>query len=320
MFLNQIEINLLLSLFTKKGTIFAGLFNKIYFMRNTLFSVLLLFVSVATAQETLLLGEQQEHEVYFEARTDGIEKVNIYSSKYRKKGNYKDSSLVGFEIYNKKGEMIGKTNYSGSGSKATYSQFSYDYQDGRMTAFHFIQTSPAGNFGRQGEFEYNSDGLLIYQSHSMANIKYAYYTDGRKKTKSYFYNNKGASDSEPWIHYYLYDDSLNLIHVDTDKESKKQTSFYNDKNELIRHDYYPGFAYSTYEYDAKGNCTKQVDFELGKKDWDSTVFVYAYNNEGKITTSGTLNKKGKSIAINILRKHRLWETFLVNKLNFLPTW
>ena len=30
----------------------------------------------------------------------------------------------------------------------------------------------------------------------------------------------------------------------------------------------------------------------------------------------SLNKKGRSIAINILRKHRLWETFLVNKLNF----
>jgi DtxR family Mn-dependent transcriptional regulator len=29
-----------------------------------------------------------------------------------------------------------------------------------------------------------------------------------------------------------------------------------------------------------------------------------------------LNKKGKSIAVNILRKHRLWETFLVRKLDF----
>ena len=30
----------------------------------------------------------------------------------------------------------------------------------------------------------------------------------------------------------------------------------------------------------------------------------------------TLSKLGKSYAINILRKHRLWETFLVNKLDF----
>jgi len=30
----------------------------------------------------------------------------------------------------------------------------------------------------------------------------------------------------------------------------------------------------------------------------------------------SLTKKGKSIAVNIVRKHRLWEVFLVNKLNF----
>lgn len=30
----------------------------------------------------------------------------------------------------------------------------------------------------------------------------------------------------------------------------------------------------------------------------------------------TLTQKGKEIAINIIRKHRLWEVFLVNKLNF----
>ena len=30
----------------------------------------------------------------------------------------------------------------------------------------------------------------------------------------------------------------------------------------------------------------------------------------------SLTKKGKDIAISILRKHRLWETFLVKKLNF----
>lgn len=30
----------------------------------------------------------------------------------------------------------------------------------------------------------------------------------------------------------------------------------------------------------------------------------------------SLKKEGKVIALNIVRKHRLWETFLVNKLNF----
>ena len=29
-----------------------------------------------------------------------------------------------------------------------------------------------------------------------------------------------------------------------------------------------------------------------------------------------LTKKGKSIAANVIRKHRLWEVFLVEKLNF----
>jgi DtxR family Mn-dependent transcriptional regulator len=30
----------------------------------------------------------------------------------------------------------------------------------------------------------------------------------------------------------------------------------------------------------------------------------------------TLTEKGKLMAINIVRKHRLWEVFLVDKLNF----
>ncbi len=30
----------------------------------------------------------------------------------------------------------------------------------------------------------------------------------------------------------------------------------------------------------------------------------------------TLTEKGKSVAVNIIRKHRLWEVFLVDKLNF----
>ena len=30
----------------------------------------------------------------------------------------------------------------------------------------------------------------------------------------------------------------------------------------------------------------------------------------------TLTKEGEKVALNLTRKHRLWETFLVNKLNF----
>ncbi len=40
----------------------------------------------------------------------------------------------------------------------------------------------------------------------------------------------------------------------------------------------------------------------------------SYEKYGKIT----LTKKGKDIAIEIVRKHRLWETFLYEKMNF--TW
>ncbi len=36
----------------------------------------------------------------------------------------------------------------------------------------------------------------------------------------------------------------------------------------------------------------------------------------KRSHGATLSRKGQNLAISIVRKHRLWETFLVNKLNF----
>lgn len=42
--------------------------------------------------------------------------------------------------------------------------------------------------------------------------------------------------------------------------------------------------------------------------------LVAYEKYGKIT----LTKEGRSLAVEIVRKHRLWETFLYEKLNF--TW
>ncbi len=42
--------------------------------------------------------------------------------------------------------------------------------------------------------------------------------------------------------------------------------------------------------------------------------LVSYEKYGKIT----LTKKGRSLAVEIVRKHRLWETFLYEKLNF--TW
>ena len=72
-----------------------------------------------------------------------------------------------------------------------------------------------------------------------------------------------------------------------------QTSFYNHLNQLVKHDYYPGIAYTTYEYDTLGMCSRQVDYELGKKDWDSTVYVYNYDTEGRLIRSSSSKKKGK---------------------------
>ena len=265
---------------------------------KSIFTVLLsLFIASSISQETLLLGEQKLEEIYFTPRADQVEKVSIYSSKYKKKGNYKDSTLKGIENYDKHGFLTAKTSYSGKGAKMSYSQYSYEYHNENMVAYRFIYTSASGNFGRSGNFEYLPNGKLKLQEHSMANIKYGYFSDGRLKTKTYFYNNGDVEDTEPWIHYYIYDDSLNLIHVDTEKDSKKQTSFYDDNNNLIKHDYYPGFAYTTYTYDKKGNCIGQIDYEQGKKDWDSTIFKYEYNENGQIIKSSSSNKKGK-IEIN----------------------
>ena len=47
---------------------------------------------------------------------------------------------------------------------------------------------------------------------------------------------------------------------------------------------------------------------LKKKD------LVSYEKYGKIT----LTEKGRGLAVEIVRKHRLWETFLYEKLNF--TW
>lgn len=41
-------------------------------------------------------------------------------------------------------------------------------------------------------------------------------------------------------------------------------------------------------------------------------FLVNYEKYGKIT----LTKEGKTLAVQIIRKHRLWETFLYQKLNF----
>jgi hypothetical protein len=250
-------------------------------------------LTASFAQESLLLGEQKSEDVYFEKKTDGVEKIIKYISKYKKKGNYKDSIMIGFEDYNPDGTLKSKTAIRGKGDKKTYQQFKYEYANEQMISFLFMQSGRDGSYGRNGKFEYDSEGRLALQEHSMANIRYDYHEDGRMKTKSYFYNNKGADESKPWVNYYLYDSLNHLKHVDTDPNSTKQTTFYNEKNELVKNDYYPGVAYSTYKYDEKGNCTEQVDYEVEKKGWDSITYIYTYMPDNKIATSGTKDKKGR---------------------------
>jgi len=50
--------------------------------------------------------------------------------------------------------------------------------------------------------------------------------------------------------------------------------------------------------------------DMIKKLADKELVVYTKYQGAKLT------KKGSSIALNIIRKHRIWETFLVNKLDF----
>lgn len=244
------------------------------------------------AQESLLLGELNSEDIYLKPRTDGAIKVSTYSFKYSKKGKYLDSTLVSFEQYDENGYISDKVSFSGKEGQNSNS-FKYTFDKGKMMAFGFLSIHEQGNYGRQGEFNYDSKNRLIFQKHALANIHYAYYEHGGMRTKSYYYDNKESHDTEPWVNYFIYDDSLNLIHVDTDEKSAGQTSYYNDKNELVKHDYYPGVAYSIYEYDLKGNCVKQIDYELDKKKWDSTVYVYGYNENNQLSSSGTEKRNGR---------------------------
>ncbi len=273
----------------------VGLINQFNFvLMSKSILCLLLFVSTSLgfAQESLLLGELKAEDIRFTPRTDGAEKITSYFFKVSKKEGYNASDIVGFEQYYENGLIRSKVSFNGK-NKQNSNSFNYEYDGFNMVRFSFLSISDNGNYGRQGEFTYDEFNRLVLQKHSLANIRYEYYPDGRMKTKAYYYDNKGESETEPWINYYFYDNQLNLIHVDPDPKSTSQTSFYNDKNELIKHDYYPGIAYSTYAYDSVGNCIQQVDYEMGKKHWDSTKFLFTYNERGQLVTSGQMNKKGK---------------------------
>lgn len=244
-------------------------------------------------QESLLLGEVKLDEIEPPSRTDNVKKELCFGYKYSKKGKYKDSTIQSIRDYSKEGLMLVSNLFYGK--KNSYSHkdmYSYD-QTGRVISYNSFFGDGTGVNGTSVEYSYNSKGQVARQLISLANIVYEYYPDGRLRSKSYYYNNRGEIDSEPWVILFEYDSLLNLIHADADTTGSTQTSFYNGKNELIEHHYYIGTAYTKYKYDDLGNCIEQTDFELGKKGWDSTTFYFTYDEKSRLVLSSASGKKGK---------------------------
>ncbi len=75
------------------------------------------------------------------------------------------------------------------------------------------------------------------------------------------------------------------------------------------------------EFDVKGGIsTNAIAVKMNTKPSSATDMVQKLAEKKLVSYQkykGTfLTKKGKSIAANVIRKHRLWEVFLVDKLNF----
>lgn len=260
-------------------------------MRKIL-SILIFLTSFSVeCQESLLPGELKLEEIKIQPKAPELEKIEGYLAKYKKKKSPKDSVKVVTELYNHLGLLTSKTTVNPN-NPAQFSKLSYGYFNDQLVEYAWIQNNNGAIDGRTGTFKYDAKGRCIEQTHSLAIIKYSYDQEGKLTTKSYHYNNGNAS-SEPWVHHYIYDDNGWLIHVAEDPESKEQTYFYDSTGQLILNDYYPGVAYSTYAYDEKGNCTQQVDFEMGKKGWDSTAYVFTYYPDGKIKSTGIVKKKNR---------------------------
>lgn len=262
-------------------------------MKYLLYFSVLVISSITMGQESLLLGELRTDEIKPSRIDEKFNKCLIIGYKYKKKGNHKDSTIVGIEDYSKKGELVCRTTFSGKKNRDSYKKtYHYDRQ-GNVIGYEYLITRGGTVLGQTVDFTYDHANQLSSQTISLATIRYSYYPDGRLLYKSYFYNNRAQEDSEPWKIYFEYDEKNNLIHADTDTTGNLQTSFYNDKNELIQHDYYPGVAFSTYKYNDNKNCIRQVDYERGRKDWDSTVFIFAYDNRGNLIQSSSSGKNGK---------------------------
>ena len=261
-------------------------------MKFVLFTAFLLSFSSLRAQESLLLGEMKLDEIQTQIRKDNVQKVLIYGSRYKKNGVYKDSTFKGFEDYSNEGELLNRTTFGGKKDEISYTKkYAYN-KDHLVTKYDFLISGNGEIIGQSSDFTYYQD-RISKQIISLANISYYYYEDSRIKSKSYYYNNRGEIDSEPWTIWFIYDENKNLIDADNDTSNQKQTMFYNENMQMIKNDYYPGVAYSTFAYDQKGNCTRQVDYEMGKKDWDSTVFIFQYDDKNRLIRSATENNKGK---------------------------
>lgn len=74
--------------------------------------------------------------------------------------------------------------------------------------------------------------------------------------------------------------------------------------------------------DENGATTKSIGILLGTKPPTVSVMLKKLDAEKLINYSPyksiSLTEKGEKIAVKVIRKHRLWETFLVEKLDF--TW
>ena len=73
-------------------------------------------------------------------------------------------------------------------------------------------------------------------------------------------------------------------------------------------------------YNNKGASTNALANHLNMKASSITDMLKKLSDKGWVNyekyKGASLNVNGKIIALSIVRKHRLWETFLVNKLNF----
>ena len=73
-------------------------------------------------------------------------------------------------------------------------------------------------------------------------------------------------------------------------------------------------------FNNKGASTNALANHLNMKASSITDMLKKLSDKGWVNyekyKGASLNVDGKIIALSIVRKHRLWETFLVNKLNF----